>query len=317
MASFWLSGVAALVTVVPVSPQPLPELPTGMVRSHRPVSEFAKTIRADVNLVLVSAIVTDRKGISVTGLTKDKFTVLEDKVPQPILAFSSEETPCSVGVILDLSGSMRDKLPAATAAVRAFLDTANPEDESFLMAVASRPESILSFTNDFGTLQNSLSVARAGGSTALIDTVYLGLNRIRSARHARRALLIISDGMDNNSRYSKRDLLRTVQEQDVQIFTIGIADRPAGKKAIQLTEESNGLALLSDLAEASGGISFTVVTSDGIPPAASKIGRAIRDEYVIGYRQDDRDDSGKWRGVQLRINVPQLKVYARKGYYSR
>jgi Ca-activated chloride channel family protein len=185
------------------------------------------------------------------------------------------------------------------------------------MAVASRPESILSFTNDFGTLQNSLSVARAGGSTALIDTVYLGLNRIRSARHARRALLIISDGMDNNSRYSKRDLLRTVQEQDAQIFTIGIADRPAGKKAIQLTEESNGLALLSDLAEASGGISFTVVTSDGIQPAASKIGRAIRDEYVIGYRQDDRDDSGKWHGVQLRINVPQLKVYARKGYYSR
>jgi Ca-activated chloride channel family protein len=175
----------------------------------------------------------------------------------------------------------------------------------------------LSFTDDIVTLGNSLRAARAEGSTALIDTVYLGLNRMRSARNARRALLIVSDGMDNNSRYSKAELLRTVQEQDVQIYTIGLAERPAGKKAIQLTEEARGLALLDDLADRSGGMSFTVVNSDGMLPAASKISQAVREQYVVGYRQSDRDDSGKWHAVQLKINSPQLKVYARKGYYSR
>jgi Ca-activated chloride channel family protein len=312
LGRFCLSGAVALLVSVPLFPQPL----ASVWAARKSEKGVPRVIRADVRLVLLSAIVTDRKGVIVNGLTQDNFTILEDKVPQPILAFSSEEVPCSVGVVLDLSGSMRDKLPAATAAVRAFLKTANPEDESFMMAVASRPESLLNFTDDVGTLQNSLRTARAEGSTALIDTIYLGLNRMRSARNARRALLIVSDGMDNNSRYSKSELLRTVQEQDVQIYTIGIAERPAGKKAIQLMEEARGLALLGDLADLSGGMSFTVVNSDGILPAASKIGQAVREQYVIGYRQSDRDDSGKWHAVQLKINPPQLKVYGRKGYYS-
>jgi Ca-activated chloride channel family protein len=305
--------VVALLVSVPLFSQPLESIQP----ARKSESGLSKVIRADVRLVLVSAIVTDRKGVTVNGLTQDNFTILEDNVAQPILAFSREEVPCSVGVILDLSGSMRDKLPAATAAVRAFLETANPEDEIFLMAVASRPEILLSFTEDVVTLGNSMRAARAEGSTALIDTVYLGLNRMRSARNARRALLIVSDGMDNNSRYSKAELLRTVQEQDVQIYTIGLAERPAGKKAIQLTEEARGLALLDDLADRSGGMSFTVVNSDGMLPAASKISQAVREQYVVGYRQSDRDDSGKWHAVQLKINSPQLKVYARKGYYSR
>ena len=305
--------MVGLLVSVPLFPQPLASIRP----ARKSESGLPKVIRADVRLVLVSAIVTDRKGVTVNGLTQDKFTILEDKVAQPILAFSREEAPCSVGVILDLSGSMRDKLPAATAAVRAFLKTANPEDEIFLMAVASRPESLLSFTDDIVTLGNSLRAARAEGSTALIDTVYLGLNRMRSARNARRALLIVSDGMDNNSRYSKAELLRTVQEQDVQIYTIGIAERPAAKKAIQLTEEARGLALLDDLAGRSGGMSFTVVNSDGMLPAASKISQAVREQYVVGYRQSDRDDSGRWHAVQVKISAAQLRVYARKGYYSR
>jgi Ca-activated chloride channel homolog len=308
-----LRSAVALLVSVPMFPQPL--APVRPARNSE--SGLLSVIRADVSVVLVSAIVTDRKGVTVSGLTQDKFTILEDKVPQPILAFSREEAPCSVGVILDLSGSMRDKLPAATAAVRAFLKTANPKDESFLMAVGSRPKSLLSFTDDVGTIQNSLRTERTVGSTALIDTVYLGLNRMRSARNTRRALLIVSDGMDNNSRYSKPELLRTVQEQDVQIYTIGIGERPAGQKAIQLTEEARGLALLGDLADLSGGMSFTVVNSDGVLPAASKISQAVREQYIVGYRQSDRDDSGKWHAIQLKINSPQLKVYARKGYYSR
>ena len=300
-----LLGLLPLFIAIPLLAQHQPQIPGGF-----------KTIRADVDLVLVSTVVTNRKGSSVTGLAADQFTILEDKVPRPIVSFSREEIPCSVGVILDLSGSMRRKLPAATAAVRAFLNGFNPEDETFLMAVSSRPESLFGFTDDAAGLQNRLMATRADGGTALIDTVYLALNRMHSARNARKALFIVSDGMDNNSRYSKAELLRTVQEQDVQVHTIGIAARSPGKKPIELVEESRGLALMTDLADRSGGLNFTVVNPEDIQPATTKIGRAIRDQYVVGYRPASQRDSGKWRSIQVKVAVPQLRAYARKGYYS-
>jgi len=273
-------------------------------------------IRADVNLVLVPTVVTDRKGATVTGLTRDNFMVLEDKVPQTIVSLSTQAAPCSIGIVLDLSGSMRTKLRAATDALRAFLEIANPEDEIFLLTVGSRPHSLSDFTADFATLQNRIVGAHADGDTALVDTVYMGLNRLRSARKGRGALLVVSDGMDNNSRYSKAELLRVVEESDVQIYTIGIADSPAFKKAIELTEQSKGLALLGDLADRSGGMSFKAVISDDVQPDALKIGRAIRNEYVIAYGQTGVNNTGKWRSVQVKVSPPQFRAYARTGYYA-
>lgn len=285
-----------------------------------PEGEVAETpthiIRADVNMVLVPTVVMDRKGATVNGLTRNNFTVLEDRVPQAIVSLSNQDVPCSIGIVLDLSGSMRTKLRAATDAVSAFLQTANPEDEVFLLTVGSRPHSLSDFTADFGTLQNRLVGASADGDTALIDTVYMGLSRLRSARNGRGALLVVSDGMDNNSRYSKPELLRVVEESDVQIYTIGIADAPAWKKAIELTEQSRGLALLSDIADRSGGMSFKAVNSDDVQPAALKIGRAIRNEYVIAYSQTGVSNPGKWRSVQVKVSPPQFRAYARTGYYA-
>jgi Ca-activated chloride channel family protein len=277
----------------------------------------AHIIRADVNLVLVPAVVTDRKGATVNGLSRDNFIVLENKVPQTIVSLSNQDVPCSVGIVLDLSGSMRTKLRAATDAVRAFLDTANPEDEMFLLTVGSRPHSLSDFTADFATLQNRVVAARADGDTALVDTVYWGLSRLRSARNGRGALLVVSDGMDNNSRYSKAELLRVAEESDVQVYTIGIADSTAFKKAIELTEQSRGLAFLSDLAARSGGMSFKAVISDDVEPAVLKIGRAIRNEYVIAYGQTSANDAGKWRSIQVKVSPPEFRVYARAGYYAR
>lgn len=274
-------------------------------------------IRTDVNLVLVPAVVTDRKGAAVSGLGRDNFAVLENKVPQPIVSLSSQDVPCSIGIVLDLSGSMRNKLRVATDAVRMFIQTANPEDEMSLLTVGSRPRSLSDFTADFATLQNRVVGARADGDTALVDTIFLGLSRLRAAQKGRGALLVVSDGMDNNSRYSKPELLRVVEESDVQIYTIGIADTPAGKKAIELTEQSRGLAFLSDLADRSGGMSFKAVISDDVEPAALKIGRAIRNEYVIAYNQTSANDPGKWRSIQVKVNPPQFRVYARAGYYAQ
>jgi len=276
----------------------------------------AHIIRADVNLVLVPTVVTDRKGATVIGLTRNNFTVLDNKVPQAISSLSSQDVPCSIGIVLDLSGSMRTKLEAATAAVRAFLATANPDDEIFVFTVGSRPRTLSDFTSDFATLQNRIAGATAGGDTALLDTVYMGLGRLRSARNGRGALLVVSDGMDNNSRYSKPELLRLVEESDVQIYTIGIADSQAWKKAIELTEQSRGLALLSDFAERSGGVSFRAVTTDDLAPTAVKIGRAIREEYVIAYARPGVGNSGKWRSIQVKVTPPDLRAYSRRGYYA-
>jgi len=197
-----------------------------------------KTIRADADLVLVNAVVADRKGTPVTALEAGQFTVFEDHVQQAIVSFSREEAPCSVGVIVDLSGSMRRNLPAATAAIREFLTAFNPQDEAFLMAVSSQPESLFDFTSDTGTLQNHLNMAEAEGNTALIDTILLALHRIRTAHNARRALFVVSDGMDNHSRFSKAELFRAIQEQEVPVYTVGIAIRSPGKRAMELAEES-------------------------------------------------------------------------------
>jgi Ca-activated chloride channel family protein len=274
-------------------------------------------IRASANLVLVHIHITNHAGVTVNGLEKSAFTILEDKVPQSIVSFGNEDVPSSVGVILDLSGSMSTKLRLAAAALHSFLETANPADEAFLLTVSSRPRIVSEFTTDFGLLQNRLVTAEAGGATALIDTIYMGLTRLRTARNAHKALLIISDGMDNHSRYTQPELLRTVAEADVQIYTVGIADWPAFKKPIELTEERNGQFFLQALADNSGGLNQVVKSFEDAPNAAAKLSRAIRDQYVIGYYPLENQDSGKWHAIQVKVNLPRIHVSARTGYYVR
>ena len=204
----------------------------------------AGQIRSNASLVLVPVTVTDRNGATVNGLDRTKFTVFEDNVPRPIVAFNSEDAPSSVGLIFDISGSMRDRLNLAKTALRAFVEDSNPEDEAFLLTVSSRPEAYSDFTSDLEALASAAQFTRAGGSTALVDTIFVGLDRIRSASHTRRALLILSDGMDNHSRHSRSELMRRAVEADVQIYTIVIDSRVRTKKPIELEEENRGIAFM-------------------------------------------------------------------------
>jgi len=293
------------------------QVPQLDIRASRTTAEAFRSpdLRIDVDLVLLPVIVTDRSGVVVHGLKQASFTVLEDKVPKPIVSFGSEDVPCSVGVVVDLSGSMQSKAGIAAGAMRAFLDTANPEDEAFLLTVSTRPETLSGFTQDFGNLESQLSNSHSGGATALVDTIHLALERLHGAHNAHRALLIVSDGMDNHSRYSETELLHYAEEADVQIYTIGMAPSVANKKAIELTEERNGLTFLDHLAERSGGLSFTIASYENPVPIASKIGRAMRDQYLIGYRPS-LGEPGKWRSVKVTVDVPQLRVSSRTGYLS-
>jgi Ca-activated chloride channel family protein len=184
----------------------------------------APSIITDVNLVLVPVIVTDRKGRTITGLRPENFRLLEDGAPRNILSFDSEDAPVSLGIVFDLSGSMKRQVPAARSAVRAMLDSAGTEDEVFLMTFADRPELRVAFTKDFESLPNSLLFDSAAGSTALIDAVYLALNEMRSARNPRKALLVVSDGADNNSRYRESELFVRAVEADSR-FTPSLSTR--------------------------------------------------------------------------------------------
>jgi len=285
------------------------------------------SFRTSAQMVLVPVTVTDRQGKTVEGLRAQDFNILEDQVPQSIASFAAEDAPCSVGLVLDVSGSMRNILGSAKGVLQSFFQTANPEDE-FLLTVSTEPETVSRFTTDIADLENSIEHTNPGGMTALIDTVYLGLNGMRKARQPRRALLVLSDGMDNFSRYSKGELMRVALEADVQIYTIivdsgsgggssGVPFRPSMvAKPIDQARERQGPLLLEELADKTGGLHFHVRNDADAREAAFKVGRALRNEYVIGYQPPNLGATGKWHHIRVKSNVPKVNVYARNGYYA-
>jgi len=285
--------------------------------------------RADTQMVLVPVTVTDHNGKTIEGLRAADFKVLEDQVPQQIVSFTSEDAPCSVGLVLDISGSMRNSLEAAKGVAKAFFQAANPQDEFLLLTVSTQPDAITGFTSDIADLEESIGRTSPGGMTALIDTVYLGLNRMRKARQPRRALLVLSDGMDNYSRYSKGELMREALEADVQIYTIIVGNSSGGGpsggapfrpsmagKPIDQARERQGPLVLEELSEKTGGLHFRVQSDAEAKEAAMKAGRALRNMYMIGYQPASSAASGKWHRIHVKTSVPKVNVYARSGYYT-
>lgn len=277
----------------------------------------SQVFKADANLVLVPINVVDHRGAIVNGLRGDVFSIFEDKVSQRINFFSEQDLPASIGVVLDMSASMKFTLNEAKLAVREFLDAANSDDEAFLYSVSSRPNRNTDFTVQLDSLPSAVALSAARGSTALIDTIYCSLDRMRSAQRPRKAILVISDGMENHSRYSKPELMERALESDVQMYTITIYNAPAYEKPIQLAEERQGLTLLQDLAEQTGGLSFVARNVEDINAAAAAIGRAIRNEYTIGYVPQNLARDGKWHSLRVKLKLPGLQVYARSGYYAQ
>lgn len=282
----------------------------------RPDSWEVARFRADSNLVLVPVTVTDHRGATLNGLAPDAFTVFDDRLPQHILSFNEQDVPYSVGVVFDISGSMKDKLPQAKAALRTFLHDTDPRDEALLLNVSDGPSVQTGFSPDVGSLLEASSISRAGGNTALVDSIYLGLTQMRRARNARKALLVISDGIDNHSRYSARELMSAAVEADVQIHTLAIGESSGNRKGIELQERARGLSFLSDLSQKTGGLHFTVRNGAETREAAHQIGKALRNQYVLGFRPASPGASGKWHAIQVKLHLPDTRVYARHGYYS-
>ena len=274
----------------------------------------AAAFRTDSTLVLVPVTVVDHRGAIVNGLASEAFTLTEDGVRQQVHSFSEEDAPVSMGIVLDLSGSMRGVLSPAKEALRALMKDANPADEAFLNTVSTRPREYSGFTHDFDEVLSRVAFEKAGGDTALIDTIYGSLHELRSGIHARKALLIISDGMDNHSRYSRDELLDRAVESDAQIYTIAVDNAPAFAKPMARMEERRGLLFLDELAAKTGGLSFVVRGQTDILAAAARIGRALRDQYTIGFVPRGEGRGGQWRRIKVKVEGSGLRAYARTGY---
>ncbi len=275
-------------------------------------------IRVDTTLVQIPVTVTDPMGRYVTGLDKENFKLMENNVEQEIAAFSSEDAPMSVGVVFDTSGSMGNKLQKSRQAVAQFLKTANPEDEFFLVQFNDRPELTVPFTSATEDVQGRLTWLESKGRTALLDGVYMAMNEMKRARNPRKAILIISDGGDNSSRYTESEVKNSVRESDVQIYAIGIFEAIGARG--RTPEEMNGPGLLNDITEQTGGRHFAIDNLAELPDVAAKIGLELRNEYILGYHPKNKERDGKYRKVQVKLvkttGLPQLKPNFRAGYYA-
>lgn len=276
-------------------------------------------IRVDTNLVLIPVSVTDSLNRFVTGLEKNNFKIFEDKVEQTIAQFASEDAPLSVGLVFDTSNSMGAKLQKSRQAAAQFFKTANPEDEFFLVQFNDRPEMVVPFTHNTEEIQNRLTFTQAKGRTALLDGIYLAMNTMKKAKNPRKAILVISDGGDNSSRYTESEIKNLVRESDVQIYAIGIFE-PIGARG-RTAEELSGPGLLNDLSEQTGGKHFAIENVNELPDVAAKIGIELRNQYLIGYSPKNQERDGKYRRVQVKIIQPrglqtQLRPTWRQGYYA-
>jgi Ca-activated chloride channel family protein len=309
----------------PAAPQQNPAAPPESIVVPRPPQPAKKDarpgsrnpMRVDVDLALVNVTVTDPYNRLVTGLEQENFRVFEDNQEQEISHFSSEDVPVSIGVVLDLSGSMANKIDKSRMAALQFFKTANPQDEFFVVSFNEHAELSSPFTTSVEDIETRLMFTSAKGRTALLDAIYLGLSQMRGARNQKKALLVISDGGDNHSRYSEHDIRSFVREADTQIYAIGLYD-PAGARAT--IEEVNGPALLNEVTDMSGGRTFAVSNLNDLPDIAIKIGMELRNQYVLGYRPSNRARDGKWRKIKVKLRppkgLPPLNVYAKSGYYS-
>jgi Ca-activated chloride channel homolog len=277
--------------------------------------ESEKVLKTQTDITRVNVNVTDARGRPVTGLDQENFRVFENGVEQEITSFFSEDAPLSIGVIFDMSGSMANKIDKSRLAIVQFFRTANPQDEFFLVDFNDRAELVSEFTPSVEALQDRLLYTAAHGSTALLDAVYLGLTEMKLAQHSRKALLIISDGGDNHSRYSENDIKKFAREADVEICAIGLFEPDGGPTQ----EEREGPILLQSLTDLTGGLVFTVQDLNELADVATKISLALRNQYVIGYKPANRENDGKWRKIKVKLRppkgLPPLTVAAKNGYF--
>ncbi len=289
------------------NPQPTP-----------PVEEpDGKPISVKTDLVTLTLTVTDGYGRLISGLDKKAFTILDNNQEQEITFFSDSDAPISIGILFDVSGSMsREKIGKSKKALEKFINTSHPSDEYFLIAFNNRAQLLLDRTRDGDAVLQKLTLVETKGNTALYDACYLGVERVTRGTRQKKALLIISDGQDNSSRYNFGEVRRLMKESDVIVYAVGVLDgRDAGSM-----EGMQGQAFLDELASVTGGKSFYPQTDVELDEIFERIALELRHQYSIGYTPKDFAPDGKWHKVKTKVKpprgLPRLTVRSREGYYA-
>jgi Ca-activated chloride channel family protein len=307
-AAFFLLTLAAFTApILAQQPQPTPPVE----------DERGKPVLVKTDLVTLTLTVTDLYGRYVSGLTKNAFTVIDNNEQQEITFFSDSDAPVSVGILFDISGSMSgDKIIKARNALRRFVNTSHPSDEYFLIAFNSRAQLLLDRSRDGDAVLDKLTLVSPRQNTALYDAVYLGLDRVSRGSHQKRALLIISDGQDNASRYNFGEVRRLMKESDVVTYAVGImsSQDTASPLGVQ------GQAFLDELTSVTGGKAFYPTSDVEMDEIFERIALELRHQYAVGYTPADFQPDGKWRKVKVKVKpprgLPRLTVRSREGYYA-
>jgi Ca-activated chloride channel family protein len=275
-------------------------------------------LRVDVPLILIPVHVITPLGTTVTDLSRENFRIFEDGVEQSVSHFALEDAPASIGLVFDSSGSMRSKVHRCSEAVTAFLKIANPEDEFFLVTFDDRAKLTVDFTRNSDEIYQRIARLKPLGRTSLLDAIHLAIGKMKQAHHLRRALVIFSDGGDNWSRHSEQEIKKALRESDLQVYAMGIFNLANPGK--HPWEEVHGPLLLTELAEESGGNSYPVANLNDLPEVCSRIGRELRNQYLLAYRSTNSARDGRYRHIKVVVDAPnhsfQLRPYYRLGYYA-
>ncbi len=268
------------------------------------------------DLVSLTVTVTDASDRLVTGLDKERFEIFEDKVRQDIAFFSDVDAPLNLGIVFDVSGSMKGKLDRARDSLKSFIQTSHNDDDFFLVSFNQRANLVAEFT-DGDSLINKLSLVNTTGQTALYDAAYLGVEKVRQGRHNRSALLLISDGQDNSSRYTYSELRKRLKEAGVQIYCIGIVEMGGGAGG---SLDMQGQAILEEIAQVTGGKAFFPRSAAELEEISTRIALELRHQYSIGYNPTNVNRNGQWRKIKVSVKSPKgfsnLRVQHKEGYYA-
>ena len=281
-------------------------------------AQTGTTLRVETTLVVVPVSVTDHSNRFVVGLDKQNFKVFEDGVEQKITQFSGEDVPISIGILVDTSASMGSRIATSREAVKEFLKTMNAKDEAFLVEFSEQATLTSSFTRNTGEIIDKLASTAPEGTTALIDAVDLGVETMKEAHNARKALLLVSDGGENSSHYKAEDVKEVIRKADVQVYAMGVFD-PLEKLGI-LSGLVSGPAFLSNLCDQTGGRVFPANSYAVLPTVARRIGIELRNQYVLAYYPTNRERNGEYRKLEVKLTPPSgltdVKARWRLGYYA-
>ena len=299
------------------SPAAKPATTTAANGSQPSTSGTDEQLVVNADLITLTVTVTNSYDRYISGLSKSAFTIYDNKVPQEIIFFSDDDAPVSVGVVFDVSGSMgRDKVARAREALRRFIETSHDGDEYFLIGFNSRAQLLMDRTRNSDAVLDKLTFVQTKGTTALYDACYLGVEKVTRGTHQKRAVLVISDGQDNSSRYTFSELRRMLKESNVVIYAVGILDSSDMGSGLGMA----GQAILDEIASVSGGKAFFPTTAAEMNEIFERIAIELRHQYSIGYRPSNFVNDGKWRKIKVKVTpprgLPKLFVRSREGYYA-